>query len=875
MAAALHMKVCFLLLMMAGVVLLGSCGDPQPRSSNQNTHLSTAVAEYRKTNRYYSGPQLAGLAAEEETESRENPDGRAEWFYGQRSYPDGLKVNARMLAWNSMRLKSQALSVSAESWSSIGPSPTRSAFEANWGHTSGRINAIAISPSNSQVILLGTATGGIWRSSDAGETFVPVSDNSPDLAVGSIAFSRSEPSIVYAGMGDSAGGYLGTGVLRSTNAGRSWTRVSNSSLPSLVTVSKVEVDPVDSNRVYVAQSITRGGGSGGIYISTNGGVSWTRTIAGRARDLIIDPSDRRILFAGFTRVDGITTLHPGVLRSTDSGLTWSNSFISPFDTGRTRDIRISSSSASPDTVFTYIGGISADIDLRVLVSTDRGDSWQQRSSANIDPGQFGYNTFLACHPSRPNHLYIGARDLYSSTDGGISWRNATRGFTETSFGWLFTPGSSTTHVDQHAIAWPTNQPDTIYLGNDGGVSRSTNSGATFRSLNSTLTLSQFTGIALHPQDSAITYGGTQDNGTQRRLADSNDWLEFASGDGGHPVIDRLDPQTVYATYIRGTIFRFTANGQLYDGQVGSNTSFDEAVEGARIAFYPPFVGNSVDSTLYFGTWRLFISTDRGNSWVDPGNNLDLTRGFTAAGVDVLTAIGVSKSDKQVVYTGSSQGRAMMSTDAGISWTDVSAGLPDRFITDIEVDKNDPSTVYLTVSGFGSAHVFKRTGESQWTSASQGLPDVPANALLIDPNDSSLIYAGTDIGVFRSTSSGESWEPFNEGLPPVIVTDIAAQESGLIQIATYGRGAYEVRTAGAPHINAVELRGKKLIITGTSLGPDARIFINGIDKTPFRKSSTEKKIKLKGSEQDFGLVPGENRIQVRVGARSSNPFLIQR
>src|SRR5678816_2808773 len=153
--------------------------------------------------------------------------------------------------------------------------------------------------------------------------------------------------------------------------------------------------------------------------------------------------------------------------------------------------------------------------------------------------------------------------------------------------------------------------DRFYLGNDGGVCRSTNGGQTFTSLNSTLSLAQLISIVIHPNNQALSYAGSQDNGTQRRFNDFG-WVEFSSGDGGRCVINPLDPSISWFTYIRGNIFRFLDNGATYDTSVGSNNKFGEPDVAPRIAFYPPFTGNGVDATLYFGTWRLFISTDMGN-----------------------------------------------------------------------------------------------------------------------------------------------------------------------------------------------------------------------------------------------------------------------
>jgi hypothetical protein len=424
------------------------------------------------------------------------------------------------------------------------------------------------------------------------------------------------------------------------------------------------------------------------------------------------------------------------------------------------------------------------------------------------------------------------------------------------------------------LAFSPANPNEYYVGNDGGVSKTTDNGESFRSLNATLTLTQFVGISLHPTDPAISYGGTQDNGTQKRSGDSQ-WSEVLSGDGGHTVIDPLDPSVVFMTYVRGDIFRVANDGQNLDLQIGSNATFGEFVQTPRLAFYPPFVGNGVDATLYFGTWRLFVSTNLGNSWFAPSGFLDLTKGVTDAGQDVLAAIAVARSNANVIYTGSAQGRAMRSTNGGQSWADVTGGLPDRSITSIVVDPSDPSTAYLTVSGFNTGHVFKTTNSgATWNNVSGSLPDVPASALLVDPVDSNTIYVGTDIGVFRSTNRGAGWVSFNRGMPPVVVHGFSANVSGIIQVATYGRGAYELGAAPRPSIVSVTYDGRKrLTIEGSGFGDSPTVIINGVDKS-FRIVDISDRSILLTKTKKLGLISGDNTVQVVSSDNvSSNVFTI--
>jgi len=810
-------------------------------------------------------PGLPGIDGEEDTESR------GDWFMFQRTYGStAIPPDARSRAWETSNdfetnsfFKPQA---AAAVWRSIGPSPTVSAWYNAWGPTSGRVNSIAVAPGNSQVVLLGTSTGGIWRSTNAGSSFSPVSDDQADLAVGFLAFSKSNPSIAYAGMGDTKLSYLGSGVLKSTDEGASWTRVSNNTLPSPGSISRLEVDPTNSNRLYVAlYSIASGGKvkAGGLYFSTDGGVNWNSVLAGAARDVVLDPSNPRNIYAGLSQIDADTDPAFGLYHSTDGGSTWVNVFTAQYDLTRRRDIRIAISPADPRRISVYYGGYVTNVEGHLSVSTDGGATWNDHFLWTVDLGQIGYNSYLFADSRDAMTLYLGSRDIYKSTDGGDNWTNMTGNFYDSGQGVIYAPGSSKTHTDQHALAFAPANPDEFYAGNDGGVSKTTNGGATFQSLNAGLTLSQFVGIALHPTNPAITYGGTQDNGSQQRLGDSQSWQEILSGDGGRAVIDPLDPSIVFMTYVRGDIYRLTGNAQTLEAQIGWNGAFGEPIDGSRMAFYPPFVGNGVDGTLYFGTWRLFISTDLGNSWFAPASFADLTKGYTSVGPDVLSAIGVARSNTSVIYTGSTQGRAMVSTNAGRTWNDVTDGLPNRSITSITVDPSNTAIAYLTVSGFGSGHVFKTTNTgNSWVDIGGSLPDIPANCLLFDPGEHNTLYLGTDVGVFRSTTTGSNWKGFNKGMPPVVVHEFASQPSGLIQVATYGRGVFELIPNPPPVIASAVFDGKKhMTISGSGFGDAPRVLINDIDKSDHIDTSTDSELKLFGKAKKLALRSGDNTVQI--------------
>ena len=791
-----------LIVVVMGLILLagasaGSGDSKQRRSKYAHGNRAKPKAQKGPGRKHHLTPAPVPQPDEDEFEDVE---GREDWFLFQRRYPfDSIPADARREAWASRPAESKILTITP-TWQSIGPRPTMSRFPNNWGLTSGRINSIAISPTNSQIILIAGATGGIWRSTDGGVSFSPTSDAQADLAVQSIVFSQSNSAIVYAGMGDRAGGYIGTGVLKSTDSGQTWVRINDSSLPSPGITSKIDVDPTNPNRVYLAQyahkDLSGGFFSSGFYLSSDGGVTWTVTLPGLARDVAINSASSQTLYLAMTRVDDGVSL-PGLYRSTNGGVNWNRIYTPPYSS--TSDLRVAVSSANPQVLYVYTGGqLGSSFDTRVVTSTDGGANWTNLGSGTLNRGAFSYNTYIYVDPSNSNILYVGTPDLFKSVNGGVSWTNLTNDFDSTG---AYHPGVSTSHPDQHSLAFMPGSSNTIFIGNDGGIWKSTNGGTTFSSLNASLGLTMFVGYTMHPTNGAISYGGTQDNGTQKRPATGGEWQEIISGDGGDCVVNPVSPSTVFTTYIYGTIFRFINDGAGFEAQVGTNSTFGEPDSSPRIAFYPPFTGNGVNGTLYFGTWRLFTSTNLGNNWTAPAGTLDLTKGF----FDVLTAIGVSQSNTNIIYTGSGQGRAMVSTNGGATWADMTGALPNRFIKSITVDRTNSAIAYLTVSGFGSGHVFRtiNTGAT-WTDVSGNLPNIPVNALLIDPISVTTIYAGTDIGVFRSTSSGNVWQGFNNGLPPAIVNAFGSQSNGTIQAATYGRGAYQLMSVATRTLTVASL-----------------------------------------------------------------------
>lgn len=702
---------------------------------------------------------------------------REKWLYELRAYPfdeipaDGRRNALREVMARAARFENATDPASAMIWKPIGPLPVATNWP--WGAATGRVKSIAISPADPSLILVGSSGGGIWRSTDAGRNFVPVSDTHADLAVGAIAFAPSNPRIVYAAMGSE---FLGTGVLRSDDAGITWRLVSGSTYGTLGQAPRMIVDPADPNRLWVAQysrlDTTSGSTrSGGVLFSEDGGATWKNQLGGLPSDLVAVPGSAATFLAGMYRVDGSGS-GAGVYRTTNGGATWT-SLLGVGGNG-TGLARVAVSPAAPERIYAYLHSAGPPESRRIMVSNDSGATWAQAPAFNLSADT---PVFIAADPHDADVLYVGMRDLYKSSDRGLTFANVTRGYNNAG---RFDPRNSTSHVDQHAIAFHPFEKNALYIGNDGGVFRSKDGSVSFESLSGTLSLVQAYGIAAHPTDPSTVFLGTQDNGLERRDA-SGAWRELITGDYGSILFDPANPDTIVTNYVYGLIMAFTERGSVYRETVATNATFEEN-ERPRIAFIAPFEQSRANNALYFGTYRLFISRDFGKTWTAPAGVFDLTRGAT----DRLGAIGPS-ADGKTVYTGSQRGRVMISTDEGAKWRDISGGLPNRAVRAIAVDPSNPNVAYVGFSGYVTDHVFRtRDGGSTWENLNNGLPDVPVNALLLHGG---YVYAGTDIGVFRY--DGGTWTYYSSGMPPVMVTDFDVTATGTIIAATHGRGAYQL------------------------------------------------------------------------------------
>ncbi len=757
---------------------------------------------------------LAWAPSHVRAQERDNPAARDSAFLYPRAFPfhrvpPGALQAARraMLArWprTSAAVPAPAPSsyVSSQSWSPLGPAPisSNSSIDIYSGSfdITGRINTIALEPGNPQVVYIGAATGGVWKTTDGGASWTPLTDDQCGLAMGSLAIDPVDPQIVYAGTGEanfSADSYQGCGVLVSTDGGSTWTQSGASTFVTpngAAQISKVLVDPETAgsttSTVVLVASVW------GLYRSANSGASWTQVLSQPVSDLVASPNPG-VYYAATGDFSG----SGGVYKSTDDGLTWTP--LSAFPGAGAGVVRLGISATAPTVLYASAESVGSQQLLGMWRSTDGGATWTSLAASGASCAtQCWYDMYLAVDPSDPATVYFGGLDLYKSTDSAQA----------------FTDLGSSLHVDQHALVFEPGFPDTILVGNDGGIYRSGDGGTTWTSLNTDLSITQFyAGVSYNPANASDILGGVQDNGVPE-WGGVPTWTAESGGDGGYSVFSPGGTTAYYALGGRGDgypgVFRRAGGGAWQYLATGITTS-------DRMNWVPPLVMDPTNpNVLYYGTYRLYRSTDGGSDWTAITG--DLTNGSGG-----LSTVAVAPSDPNTIYTASEDGAANVTTDGGLTWRSISGGLPNRSITRIAVDPLDPHTAWLTVSGYGTGHVWKTTnGGSSWTDISYDLPNAPVNAIVLQLGSREL-DVGTDVGVFALPQGATSWTPLAAGLPTVPVTDLVYDgPHGRLIAGTHGRGVFALATSSAV------LRGN-ITNTGTLSALDAQVILAAVVGLP--------------------------------------------
>jgi len=624
-------------------------------------------------------------------------------------------------------------------------------------YVSGRTNSIAFVNGQPNTMYIAAAQGGVWKTTDGGVNWFALTDNLPTLACGDIVIDQTNPNILYLGTGElnySLDSQYGDGIYKSTDGGATWVQVAASSIVG-TRCSYMAIDPSNHNTVYFAGSL-------GVFKSTDAGTTWVNTVSGsNANCILINPANPLILYittGGYTA--GL------IKKSTDGGTSWAT-LAGGLPAGMGR-IQLAISQSSPATLFASIATPGGSL-VGLYRTVDNGTTWTlQASSPNYLGGQGWYDNVVVVNPTNPNLVLAGGIDLYGSVTGGT-------GLVQKS-AWATSSPGNFTHADLHRLAY---NGSVLFCCSDGGVYKSTNDGTTWTDLNRTLSTLQYQSADYDPSDLLKLQGGCQDNNKQYTTDGGSNWIQRTTGDGGYTVVDPVNTNYIYGQYVQGSIQRSTNSGVSFTNITPTGSSGG--------LFYNPYEMAPGDhNTIVFGRADVWKTTNAqtastGSGWTQ----------IAATGIinGSISAIGISWTNTNKIYIGTSNGRIHVTTDNGTSWASLS-GYP--YVSDFAVDNTNDNVCYAALGGTSATnHIIKTTdGGATWTSITSNLPNIAANSVILRTASPRMILAGTDIGVFKSEDEGASWVSFNSGLPAVEIYDMKyKQPNGILLAATHGRGCW--------------------------------------------------------------------------------------
>jgi photosystem II stability/assembly factor-like uncharacterized protein len=681
--------------------------------------------------------------------------------------------------------------------------------------TSGRIADFAVREDKPSEYYVAVASGGVWKTVNAGTTWKPIFDAQGSYSIGCVSLDPNNHHVVWVGTGENNNQRsvaYGDGVYRSLDGGQNW---SHMGLKDSEHISKILIDPNNSDVVYVAAygPLWSAGGDRGVFKSMEGGKNWKPVLqvsehTGIA-DLVMDPRNPNILYAAahqrrrhvFTYISGGP--ESAIYKSVDGGETWTKQTkgLPSVDLGR---IGLAISPVNPDYVFAIVE--AADGKGGFFRSENRGETFVKRSDYTTSGN---YYIEIFCDPVDIDRIYSMDTWFHISDDGGKSFKKLNEKWK---------------HVDNHAFWVNPNDPDYYLAGCDGGIYESWDAGDHWH-FKSNLPVTQFYKVSTDNAEPFYhVYGGTQDNfsmgGPSRTINSSGivnaDWYITNGGDGFETQVDPEDPNIVYAQSQYGYLVR-------HDKKNGESISI-RPVERAEDEPYrwnwdaPLLISPHSNTTLYFAANRLFKSDDRGNTWevISPDLTRQIDRNKLPVmgkvwGVDAVSkhlsttiygnivALSESPLKKGLLYVGTDDGLVQISADDGENWRQQSTfpGIPDRtYVNMLLASQHEEDVVYAAFNnhknGDFKPYLLKSTDRgTSWESIATNLPERGSvYAIAEDHVDANLLFAGTEFGVFFSVNGGKTWTQLKSGLPTIAIRDIEIQkrENDLV-LASFGRGFY--------------------------------------------------------------------------------------
>ncbi|MEE2888359.1 MAG: hypothetical protein VX951_13090 [Planctomycetota bacterium] len=705
----------------------------------------------------------------------------------------------REQAWQQHMSMAKASPFAELSWRSIGPRKQ-----------GGRIEAIACHPSKTSVIYVGAGSGNLWKSVNNGTTWRPVFDSESTFAIGDVAVAPSNPDIVWVGTGErlmARSSYAGTGIFKSTDAGKSWT---NMGLRDSHHIGRLVIHPKNPDIVYAAVigHMYSFNEERGLYRTRDGGKTWKRILYVDTKtgviDVVMDPSDPDLLFASTWQRDRKAWGHEaygpgsGLHRTSDGGDSWSK-LAGGLPVGEAVGrIGVDIARSDPKHVYAAVDVARGSPGEGVYRSVDRGQTWRK---VNQRPVSLGYDfCLIRVSPDDPDEIYLPGQKTMQSTDGGKTYWQVTGTLVH-----LLEHGSKVLHLDAHALWIDPGDSAHLLLGNDGGLHQSYDRGESWLHLNN-IPIGEFYAVGYDMAKPYRILGGTQDNAALVGASDQQSvdglpdaWQHvyldpWGGGDSYFTIVDPSDPNTIYYEHQFGALRR---KNMLTGKTVSIKPRSARGLPRLRFNWMTPFFLSHYDSkTVYYGANRLFKSVDRGDTWKAISPDLSKrpkTQGNVPYGT--LTSLSESTLAKGMIYAATDDGNVQVTKDDGANWTKIDAGLPAKWVSRVCASRHVRSRVFVSLTGYReddfSSYVYRSDDAGRtWTSISSGLPGESVNVIAEDPTHPDVLYVGTDLGCYTSVDGGKRWHSLRSDLPTTPVHDLFVHpRAGELVIGTHGRSIY--------------------------------------------------------------------------------------
>ncbi|MBI2269911.1 MAG: T9SS type A sorting domain-containing protein [Bacteroidetes bacterium] len=620
-------------------------------------------------------------------------------------------------------------------WKELGPKEWTLA--SSWSAGLGRIVSMAVEPNNQQLMYVGSPGGGLWKSVNAGLSWVPLTDQA-NMSIWSIAIDPIDNNKVYVGNT--------SGLIKSSDGGITWV----SATGSQGTPRRILIHPTNTNQIWAAST-------SGIFYSSNSGLTFSKVSALSTEDIDFKPGDPSTMYACGNDFQ----------LSTDGGLTWTKITSGIIAAER---MRMDVTPAAPQNI--YLLQKKGSGFGRIYRSVDSGNSFSimcdiaNSGTPNYLGSQASRNMGIAVSNTNANEVHIGGLDYYRSMDGGATFTKLCA--------WNSPGSSSYVHADIEFMNYVNGK---IYVGSDGGIFRSSNQGNTMTDLTQNgVGVRQYYRIGGYPADANLVGGGSQDNGTSIMKGSSHEFVEWLGADGMETFIDYTNPNILYGTSQYGTLYKSTNGGSSRNTLSGPGDGKGE--------WETPFEMDPIDhNTIYVGYEELFRSRTAAasGSWVSLTDSVPL--------VDDLDEVKIAPSNNDYIYI--AENASMWRTKNGQEdpplWTSIT-GFTGT-VNYIAIDPDDPEHVAIATSG-SRIYVTSNAGDT-WTEISGNVPNVSHFCVAYDDLPENGLYVGTSSGVYYTTNDQITWTPFSTNLPKVEVRELDIHfGSRKIRAGTYGRGIWE-------------------------------------------------------------------------------------